>query len=261
MAQARQYDWSSLMHDTESGGLMGRTVLVTGGANGIGLCMVNAFAALGADVLAVDIDVEGLDALSSQQPGVRTVVADVSTTEGADATIAAAGPRVDVLCNNAGIVEPILLADELPDEVWSRVLDVNLTAAFLLCARALPLMLAQGGGAIINNASTAGLRGGRGGTAYTVSKFALIGLSENIAATYAAHGIRCNAICPGPVRTEIVAAFELSPRSSRLLSRDAAKPARGSPEEVADVAVFLAQSDGARVNGAAFPIDGGWIAY
>jgi NAD(P)-dependent dehydrogenase (short-subunit alcohol dehydrogenase family) len=155
------------------------------------------------------------------------------------------------------------LIDELPDETWNAAVAVNLTAPFLLCKRAVRRMVPQGGGVILNTASVAGLRGGRGGPVYTATKWGLIGLTQNIAATFGDRGIRCNAICPGPTRarpsSELLA--DLPEQAVALLTRDRDKPEPCPPEQVAAVAVFLATDDAARINGAAIPVDGGWIAF
>src|SRR6476469_7745146 len=111
--------------------------------------------------------------------------------------------RLDILCNNAGIMDLMTPAGDVPLELWERVLSVNLTGPFLACRRAIPLMVSQGGGKIINTASEAGLRGGAAGTPYTVSKHGVVGLTRSIAFHYASHGIRCNAVCPGGVETAI----------------------------------------------------------
>jgi NAD(P)-dependent dehydrogenase (short-subunit alcohol dehydrogenase family) len=129
-------------------------------------------------------------------------------------------------------------------------------------------MIERGGGVIINTASVAGLRGARGGPAYTASKFGLVGLTQNIAATYAGDGIRCNAICPGPMgplkaagtRSEDMPGVA-SERGRAMLSRDREKPEGATSEDVAALAVFLARDEACRINGACIPVDSGWIAY
>jgi NAD(P)-dependent dehydrogenase (short-subunit alcohol dehydrogenase family) len=143
------------------------------------------------------------------------------------------------------------------------MISVNLSAPFLMAKRVLPGMLASGKGVITNTASVAGMRGGRAGVAYTAAKWGLIGMTENIAATFGDQGIRCNAICPGPTghRPLSEAAPELSERAVRLLTRDSRKPDPCPPELVAGVAVWLATDAAARVNGAIIPVDGGWAAY
>jgi NAD(P)-dependent dehydrogenase (short-subunit alcohol dehydrogenase family) len=246
--------------------LRDKTVLITGGAGpGMGRTMVEQFRAEGARVVAVDIDTERISALVGEFPDVTGVTADISTPEGADTAIASAG-RVDVLCNHGGIGgrgDGFAFADTLAEDVWDRMIATNLTGPFLLTKRALPGMVERGGGVIINTASVAGMRGARGGAAYTAAKWGLVGLTQNVAATFADKGIRCNAICPGPTghRPLSEAAGDLDERAVRLLTRDRDKPAPCPPELVASVAVFLAGDSAARINGAIIPVDGGWSAY
>jgi len=241
--------------------LEGRTAIITGAGSGIGLATARMFSAEGATVVAVDISSDRLEALRGELAGIVTVAADISLPESADRIVAAAGARIDVLFNNAGIMDRLALADEAPEELWDRVMAVNLTAPYLLCKRALPGMVDRGGGVIINTASIAGLRGGRAGAAYTASKFGVVGLTYNIAATYSGQGIRCNAICPGGVQTHI---SESDPgRSERGLAavmRDR-RPPPAPPEQIAEVALFLASDESVRVNGVALPVDAGWLAY
>jgi NAD(P)-dependent dehydrogenase (short-subunit alcohol dehydrogenase family) len=239
----------------------GRTVIVTGAASGIGHAIARAFERQGDEVVAVDINNEGLEALGHELRLRAALAADVGTAAGAEAAIAAAGTRVDVLCNNAGIVDALAPIDETSEEDWDRVIRVNLKGPFLLCRLAVPRMLAQGGGVIVNTASIAGLRGGRGGPAYVASKFGVVGLTHNIAVSHGSRGIRCNAICPGSVATAIARGSIRSEAAIAQLSRDRHRPAPFSPEHVASLAVFLAGDGAAHINGAAIPIDDGWIAY
>jgi NAD(P)-dependent dehydrogenase (short-subunit alcohol dehydrogenase family) len=170
--------------------------------------------------------------------------------------------RLDVLCNNAGVMDQLFPVHELDPPVWERVLAVNLTGPYLGCHHAVPIMLEQGGGVIVNTASIAGLRGGRAGAAYTVSKFGVIGLTQNVASAYWDTGIRCNAICPGSVDTSIGGGLKASELGWKLRMRDEGqRPRRGRPEEIARVAAFLASDDAAYVNGATIVVDGGYTAF
>ena len=209
----------------------GRTVVITGAGSGIGRSMVELFREEGGDVLGVDIVRERLEALEADFPGVRTVVADISDPSGCDRIVAAAGDRIDVLCNNAGILDRLALIDEIDDETWLRVIGVNLTGTFLLTRRAVRKMIDTGtGGAIVNTSSTAAKGGGRAGPAYTASKAGVSALTKSVAVTCAEHGIRCNAILPGSVDTNMAhsagyAELHLSERGVALLGRLAGKPA------------------------------------
>jgi NAD(P)-dependent dehydrogenase (short-subunit alcohol dehydrogenase family) len=243
--------------------LAGRRVVVTGGGGGIGRAMVEAFRDEDARVIAADVDEERLETLAAEVSGIEVVTGDVSTPEGADAIMAAAGGAVDVLCNNAGLTDRISSIEEITEELWARVVAVNLTGAFLLSKRAIPGMLERGHGVIVNTSSVSGLRGGRGGVAYASAKHGLIGLTTHLGSTYGAQGIRCNAICPGPTDAGSIAtaAVPLGPLGQRVLQRDREIPPAGSPAGIASVAVFLARPEGARINGVAIPVDDGWLAF
>jgi NAD(P)-dependent dehydrogenase (short-subunit alcohol dehydrogenase family) len=225
--------------------------------------IVDGFLAEGDTVIAADREPDLVDMLRRERPDVISVVADVTTEEGLDAAIAACKGRVDVLCNHCGVGDKAQPLDELSDAEWTRCLETNLTAPFMLCQRVIGGMLARGGGVIVNTGSVAGLRGARGGAAYTASKWALVGLTQNIAATFGSRGIRCNAVCPGPTGDgpPAEARPDLSERASQLLGRDTQKPARGDPALIASLVVFLASAGAARINGALIPADDGWIAY
>jgi len=158
---------------------------------------------------------------------------------------------LDVLVNDAGIMDRFLPAAETPDELWERVLKVNLTGPFLATKRAIGPMLEGGSGVIVNIASVSGLRGGAAGAAYTASKHGLIGLTKNTAANFATEGIRCVAICPGGVDTGISPGGEPRERGYATLNR--VLPAMGrlaSPTEIADVAIFCASEEASFLNGA-----------
>jgi NAD(P)-dependent dehydrogenase (short-subunit alcohol dehydrogenase family) len=240
--------------------LSGKTVVVTGAAGGIGTALVQTFHEHDARTVAVDLDERGLERLADTLPGLVTVASDLTEPGAADRAIEAAG-EVDVLCNNAGIVDRLALIDDVTEEEWARLLAVNLTAPFLLAQRAVRGMVERGGGVIINIASTAGIRGGRAGAAYTASKFGLVGLTLNIAATMADRGIRANVVCPGSVDTGIINPAALSEAGRHLLTRDRDKPAPARPEQIASVALFLATEEASRLSGAVIPVDAGWSAY
>jgi NAD(P)-dependent dehydrogenase (short-subunit alcohol dehydrogenase family) len=243
------------------GARTGRTIIVTGAAAGIGRAIAQAFVSAGDAVVAVDLDRDGLDALGREIDLRAAVVADVGTAAGVGAAVEASGTRIDVLCNNAGIVDALGPIDEVTEEEWDRLIRVNLTGPFLFCRRVVPLMVAQGGGVIVNTGSVAGLRGGRGGVAYVASKFGVVGLTHNIAVSHGRLGIRCNAICPGVVATGIGRGSVRGEAALAQLTRDRDRPAPMSPDHIAAVAVFLASEGAAHINGAAIPVDDGWIAY
>ena len=218
--------------------------------------MVRLFAADGANVVAVDLNANRLEKLRREYPDVTTVGADISSAAGADTAIAAAGKRIDVLCNNAGISDGAALLDETSETTYDRVLAVNLKGAFLLSQRAVQRMLEHGGGHIISTASIGGYRGGLAGASYTASKFGLVGLSLNIAATYGDQGIRCNIICPGATATNIGESADYTSRGGALIADIAAD--RLPPSAIASVALFLASEAARDINGAVIPVDRGW---
>jgi NAD(P)-dependent dehydrogenase (short-subunit alcohol dehydrogenase family) len=238
---------------------MSRTVVLTGAAGGVGAAAAERFAALGDRVVAVDRDEQGLERLVSEL-GVTAVAADVSDPDDVRRVVEVAGD-VDVMVNNAAVVDRLGRAHEADVDEWNRLLAVNLTGPFLFCHEVLPSMLARGGGVIVNVASVAGLRGGRAGAAYTASKHGLVGLTLNIAATLGDQGIRSNVICPGSIQTAMQVVDHAFPAAVEALQRDRRKPPPALPEEVVDVMVYLASDQASRINGVALPVDGGFTAF
>jgi NAD(P)-dependent dehydrogenase (short-subunit alcohol dehydrogenase family) len=237
--------------------------IITGAGSGIGLAMTTRFIEEGARVVAADITETGLARLG-EIAGATAVRADVTVQADIDQLVATATSlgRLDIVCNNAGIVDRFLPVGELTDEVWQRVLAVNLTGPMMLSRAAIPLMLQAGRGVIINTASVAGLAGARAGAAYVASKHGLVGLTRNIAASYGADGIRCVAIAPGAVNTGISLGGAPSERGFAALNRTMSASLRVSePVEIANVAVFLASDEASFVNGEVIVADGGWLAH
>ena len=247
-----------------------QVALVTGAASGIGRALVQRFVADGAAIIAVDI-AEGalhqlVTELQSQGGKATACVANVSSDADVERMLALAKStygRLDILCNNAGIMDLMTPTADVPLALWERVLAINLNGPFLACRRAIPLMLEQGGGKIINTASEAGLRGGTAGTPYTVSKHGVVGLTKSIAFHYGDQGIRCNAVCPGGVETAIGVGSGM-PHAAGLAkvmaSVQSAATQVAKPEQIAAVIAFLASEDASNVNGAILPVDGGWYA-
>jgi NAD(P)-dependent dehydrogenase (short-subunit alcohol dehydrogenase family) len=248
-----------------------QVALVTGAASGIGRALIQRFAAEGAAVVAVDIVEAPLQALVAEleQQGARATacVADVASDADVEAMLATAIStygRLDILCNNAGIMDLMTPTADVPLDLWERVLAINLYGPFLACRRAIPLFLEQGGGSIVNTASEAGLRGGAAGTPYTVSKHGVVGLTRSIAFHYGERGIRCNAVCPGGVATAI-GIGRGAPSEAGLAKimpfMQASAPSRiAQPEELAAAMAFLASKEASYINGAILPVDGGWFA-
>lgn len=247
-----------------AGRLQGKVALVTGAGSGIGRASAERFAAEGARVAVVDLkgaeDVaEAIEAAGGEAIALRTDVAD----EEAVAAMAAAAierfGRVDVLMNNAGILDDYLPAADMPTAVWDRVLGVNLNAQFFTARALLPQMVERGAGAIVNVASTAGLNGGNGGAAYTASKHAVIGFTRQLCFDYARKGIRCNVLCPGAVETGMTKEIFASPDAAVMEAVESAPIGRwAQPEELAAAALFLASDEASFVNGAVYLVDGGF---
>jgi NAD(P)-dependent dehydrogenase (short-subunit alcohol dehydrogenase family) len=242
----------------------GRVAVITGAGAGMGAAMARGFHAEGAHVVAVDVDEDGLARTVAGLGGVseraRPVVLDVTDR----AAVAAFGrelERVDILCNNAGILDDYTPAHETSWELWTRILGVNLTGPYLMAHAIVPTMLAQGKGAIVNTASIAGYVAGGGGAAYTTSKHGLIGFTKQLAFDYGRRGIRANAICPGAIATGMTE--ELRTPGTGNEHVDAAIEATpagrwGEPEEVAALALFLASDEASFVHGVPVLVDGGW---
>lgn len=170
---------------------------------------------------------------------------------------------VDVLVNNAGIMDNVEPVHALSNEQWERVMGVNLNGVFYASRAVLPIFLAKGRGAIVNVASVGGLQGARAGAAYTAAKHAVVGLTKNMAFMYAKKGVRANAIAPGATATNIASTMKSPhPEGAALaFSGVGLSPRTAQPEEIATVALFLASDDASNVNGAVIVADSGWTAY
>jgi NAD(P)-dependent dehydrogenase (short-subunit alcohol dehydrogenase family) len=247
-----------------AGGISGRVALVTGAASGIGAATAHRFAAAGARVVAVDIrgaEVERVAAAIRAAGGVASALAaDVADPRAAAGMIehaVATYGALHILHNNATSGTIGRIADMELGE-WNRVIAVNLTAPFVATKFAIPIMLRQGGGAIINMSSAAALQSEEGLGAYAAAKAGLLALTRNTAAEYGRHGIRANAICPGAVDTPPTRAFVQAVDGVRERMERANTLRRlGQPEELAAVVVFLASDDAAFINGATYVVDGG----
>ncbi|MER7687145.1 SDR family oxidoreductase [Streptomyces sp. NPDC097610] len=250
-------------------GLAGLSVIVTGAGGGIGRATALKFVEQGARVVVVDLNEEGATATGKEienQGGTGlVVVGDLSDQRVVDdvvgrAVVAFGG--VDVLVNNAGIMDRMSALGETDDAEWERVIRINLTAPFLLTRAVLPYMLKAGHGSIVFTASEAALRGSAAGAAYTASKHGIVGLVKNLAVMYRKQGIRANAIAPGPTTTSIhvdARKDALGPAVIREFM-PANLGRKGSAEEQADAIVYLASDAASFVNGAVLPVDDGWAA-
>jgi NAD(P)-dependent dehydrogenase (short-subunit alcohol dehydrogenase family) len=249
-------------------GLNGASVIVTGGGSGIGAAAVRQFAAAGANLVVADVNADAAQAVADDIVSVGgsaiCVVGDLSRQDVVDKVVGAAVEAfgtVDVLVNNAGIMDSMSGPDETSDAEWERVLRVNLTAPFLLTRAVVPLMLSRGKGAIVNTASEASLRGSAAGTAYTVSKHGLVGLTRSAAVMYRGRGIRVNAIAPGATATNIQVDIDPTHTGPTAIGPYMSNVGRvADADETAAVIVFLASDAASDVTGVVLPVDGGWGA-
>src|SRR5215470_11209235 len=249
--------------DTVSARFAGKNAIVTGAGSGIGRATALRLAREGATVVAADISEERLNELTAESPGpaLIPVTVDVATGDGVAAVVASASGRVDALANVAGIMDGFLPLGEIDDQTWERVFAVNVTSMMRLTRAVLPIMLAAGGGAIVNVSSEASLRGSAAGVAYTASKHAVNGLTKSTAFFYKGQGIRANAVVPGGVITNIEGAFR-SEQAAAIVGPvlQATLPSVATAEQVAAAITFLLSGDAANINGAILPCDGGWSA-
>ncbi|KSZ56097.1 short-chain dehydrogenase [Rhodococcus pyridinivorans KG-16] len=239
----------------------GRTVIVTGAGSGIGRATASRVAREGGRVVAVDVLAERLAGLVDGLTGVDivAVTGDITKQADIDAIVKAANGRVDGLANVAGIADDLSPLHETTDEMWDRIMQVNLTGAFKLTRAVLPLMLEAQHGSIVNVGSGASLGGSASGNAYTTSKHAVIGLTRSAAFMYGQQGIRVNALAPGAGATNIQPPSNLSDYGrTRLAPFHQLIPSVATAEELAASITFLLSEDAVNINGAVLSSDGGW---
>jgi len=248
----------------------GRVAIVTGAGSGIGRAMALGFAKAGAAVLvndfAADRAHETVAMIEAQGGKAAPAVADISNEMAVTAFVDGAVERwgrIDILCNNAGIMDKVNLPVDTSTDMWNKIIAINLTGCFLVTRAVLPHMIAQKKGSIINTASAAGMRGGCAGLAYVASKHGVVGITRNVAYMHGPEGIRCNAICPGAVETNITGEGGLASLDQAGIARATPVMALGTlgqPINIAEAAFFLASDASSFINGAIIPVDGGWSA-
>jgi NAD(P)-dependent dehydrogenase (short-subunit alcohol dehydrogenase family) len=245
----------------------GKVGIVTGAGSGIGKATLIRFVREGGLGIAVDISQERLDQLVTELAAeglqTKTIAGDLTFNSTIDAIVEMAGSKIDVLINNAGIMDEFVPLDELDDELWDRVISVNLTSVMKLSRAVIRKMLVTGGGAIVTTSSGAAFKSGIAGTAYTSSKHGVNGLVKSISTIYGSRGIRSNAVAPGGTKTNIMDMSKPIKGGTTLqvLGANMANASRtAEPEEVAACILFLASDDASNVNGVIMASDSGWTA-
>lgn len=251
--------------------LQGKIAIVTGASAGMGKAISEKYLQAGMKVIGTGRRKEKLESCVKKLPielqqNFVPFCGDVGRSEDNAALLAMVKDefgRLDVLVNNAGVMDRMTPVGDVSDELWHHVMDVNINGPFELCRGAVNMMLEKEKGNIINIASGGGIGGGRSGAAYVASKFALVGLSKNIAYMYAMKGIRCNCICPGGVATEIGSdAGEYHPLGVERVMMAGTKMIRmGEAPEIGEIALFLASDRSSLLNGIALPADAGRSAW
>lgn len=250
--------------------LQDKVAVITGAASGMGREIALIYAKEGASVVVSDLNLEGAEATVQEiknnggnAVALKTNVALEEDIQQLINTAVDTFGKVDILVNNAGIMDNMEPAADIEDKIWDRIFAVNTTSVMRSTRKVLPLFIEQQGGVIVNIASAGGLYGARAGAAYTASKHAVVGFTKNTGFMYADKGIRCNAIAPGAVITNIGASMTNINQygAAKQQLGMAINPRAGSAEEIAKVALFSASDDSSFLNGTVITADGGWTAY
>lgn len=245
-----------------------KVAIVTGAGSGIGRAICLEMAKEGAKIVAADIHlpsveetVRMLEQSGAEGTAVRVDVTDNGMIDRMVETAIREYGGIDILCNNAGIGGDAVPALQATEEMWDRVIAVNLKSVFMISRRVIPEMLKRGRGAIINTSSASGTIASPAGCDYTASKHGIIGLTKQLAYEYGQQGIRVNAICPGVIETSLTKDVAVAGGPFEQLTMNAPAGRYGKPEEVARAAVFLASDDASFMHGSSMQIDGGSTIY